>query len=396
MAHRYRVYPSRNQAQLCRRHCRDTRFVKNLALEQFSLYDRRWGPTPGPAERMRQLADARKETWLGQGSSAVQQQALRDFDRALANWREGRARRPTWWKRGIHESFTVRDARVRRLDRRWASVLVPKTGWVRFRLSRPLPLPLEYGMARVTLDRAGRWHVSFTAPQPTMLRSVSERKVGIDLGVVATVTTSDGEGLHVSALTPGESQRLRRLERRNARQRQGSNRRDRTKRSIARLHARQGDRRKDFVEKVSTRLVRENDLIALEDLKVKSMVRSARGTVEQPGVNVRQKAGLNRSIHEQGWAMLRQRIEDKAATCGVHVVAVPPAYTSQTCNACRHIEPENRESQAIFRCRACGHEANADINAANNILAAGLAVTARGGTARRDGPREARTLAVAA
>jgi len=141
--------------------------------------------------------------------------------------------------------------------------------------------------------------------------------------------------------------------------------------------------------------VREFDLIAVEDLAVKSMVRSAKGTIATPGVNVAAKRGLNRAISAQGWSMLCRRLEDKAGTCSVTVVAVDPRFTSQRCAVYGHTCPENRESQAVFRCRACGHEANADVNAATNILAAGLAVTARGGTSQRGGPDEARTQPVA-
>lgn len=160
-------------------------------------------------------------------------------------------------------------------------------------------------------------------------------------------------------------------------------------------HVREADQRKDFVEKTSTWLVRSYDLVAVEDLDVKSMLRSARGTVEQPGTNVAQKRGLNRSIHAQGWSRFRRRLEDKAATCGVQVVAVDPANTSQRCSACGHTAAENRKSQAVFVCQACGHADNADVNAANNILAVGLAVTARGGTSQQR-PGEARTTERAA
>ena len=274
-----------------------------------------------------------------------------------------------------------------RLNRRWATIFVPKCGPVRFRLSRPLPG--EYGMARVTKDRSGRWHVSFVAPQPTLEHEPTDLAVGVDVGVAATLTTSSGEQSHVRGLRPGEAQRLRRLQRQLARQKKGS------KRSVARLKAREADRRKDFVEKASTSLVRRFDLVCIEDLAVKNMVRSARGSIETPGVNVAQKRGLNRSIHAQGWSMFRRRLEDKATTCGVVVVSVNPKYTSQRCAACGHTGEENRKSQADFSCRACGHEDNADINAAKNILAAGLAVTARGGTSHQ-GPGEARTTRRAA
>ena len=128
-------------------------------------------------------------------------------------------------------------------------------------------------------------------------------------------------------------------------------------------------------EKRSTEIARRYDLIRIEDLKVASMTRSARGTVENPGHNVRQKAGLNRAILASGWSLFAKRLEDKAAG---RVEKISPAYTSQTCSQCRIVDREARESQAVFRCRSCGYYGNADVNAARNI-AAGHAVTARGG-----------------
>jgi IS605 OrfB family transposase len=323
----------------------------------------------------------------------VQQQALRDFDRAMRNWWAGTHRRPRWRKAGVDEGFCVRDVNVERLNRRWATLEVPKVGPVRFRLSRPLPA--AYGTARVTMDRARRWHVSFTAPQPALRRASTGWQVGVDMGVAASVTLSTGEHFHAPGLRPGEAQRLRRLQRKLARWQEGSGRRERTRTAIARLKATEADRRRDFVEQATTGLVRRFDLIAVEDLAVKHMVRSAR-TIEAPGVNVAAKRGLNRAIHAQGWGMFRRRLQDKAATCDVAVVAVNPAHTSQRCAVCGHTAPDNRENQAVFRCRACGHQANADVNAAVNILAAGLAVTACGGTPRRQGPDETRTRPVAA
>lgn len=394
MANRYRLYPEVGQVAMLVKHCSDARSVWNTALEQANWW-RPWrASSPGSAERFRQLAEARRcIDWLAEGSSSVQQQALRDFDQALKNWWAGTHRRPRWRRRGLDEGFCVRDVAVVRLSRKWATLAVPKCGRVRFRLSRPLPA--DYGMARVTMDRAGRWHVSFTAPQPTLKRKPTDRVVGVDAGVAATVTTSAGDQLHAPGLSAGQEQRLRRLQRRLARQKKGSNRRQATKAAIGRLKAREGDLRKDFVEKTSTSLVRFYDLVAVEGLDVKNMVRSARGTIEHPGTNVAQKRGLNRSIHAQGWSMLRRRIEDKAATCNVQVVAVEPAHTSQRCSACGHTAPENRKNQALFCCQACRHTANADVNAANNILAAGLAVAARGGTSHK-GPGEARTTRRAA
>lgn len=390
MSIRERIYPDEAASPGFVRHCADARYVWNLGLEQRSFW-RRGMSSVSVYDQKRSLTEARKGTWLGEGSSVVQQQALFDLERAFKNWWQnpGHFSRPTWRKAGVHEGFAIRDLSVRRINRRWGEVLVPKCGWVRFRVTRQWADICAATSARVTLDRAGRWHVSFTAPPPAMERQPTGATVGLDMGVAATVTTSDGEHLKMPVLlTPGETQRKRRLQRKLARQERGSKRRARTKHQIARLSAREADRRKDWIEKTTTDLVRDYDVISIEDLKVKNMVHSARGTVASPGKNVAQKAGLNRSISSQAWGLFRRRLTDKAthATVPVTVVAVPPAYTSQRCSACGHTTQENRESQAVFRCRSCGHADNADVNAAINILAAGLAVAGRGGTPGVAGP----------
>ena len=144
---------------------------------------------------------------------------------------------------------------------------------------------------------------------------------------------------------------------------------------LAKIRARDADRRKDWAEKASTTIARSYDVIRIEDLKIASMTRSAAGTLDYPVVNVAAKAGLNRSVLAQGWGLFARRLDDKAAG---RVQKIPPAYTSQTCSRCKRRDPEARESQAVFRCRACGYCGNADVNAARNI-AAGHAVKARGG-----------------
>lgn len=389
---RYRLYPARDQAAGLLRHCADARFVWNLGLEQRLMWRSGRPRTPGYMAQARQLTEARAaSSWLAAGSVTVQQQALRDLDQAWEWFFAGTNRRPSWRRCGVHEGFRIVDRqaqRVEQINRRWSRVWVPKVGWVKFRRSRPVPKAKSY---RVTRDRAGRWHVSFTAPQPPVERISSGRAVGLDRGISVSVTTSDGDML--SGPTPTATERARRtqLQRRLARQVKGSNRRGCTKQKLARLSTRQADRRKDWVEKTSTELMRQYDLIVLEDLKVRNMMRSARGTIDAPGPNVRAKAGLNRSIGEAGWSMLARRITDKAEASGVTVVKVNPRYTSQRCAACSHTGPENRESQAVFECRACGHQAHADVNAAINILAAGQAVSVRGGPAVGS-PCEARTV----
>jgi putative transposase len=306
---RFRLQSTPAQEAVLLGHCSQARSVWNLAVEQH----RHWRPgragAPGYVEQSRQLTEARKTFgWLAAGSQTVQQQALRDFAQATANFFAGTHRPPTWRKAGVHESFRIVGQRgrqwdVRRLSRKVGEIWVPKVGWVRFRWSRHVP------------DEAKSFRVK-----------------------------------------------------------RGSNRRNRVKTAIGRIKARDTDRRRDWVEQTSTRLARRFDVIRVEDLKIKNMVRSARGTIAAPGRNVRAKAGLNRSIHAAGWGQLVTRLEHKAPG---RVERVDPAYTSQICHACGHRAAESRESQAAFRCRACGHVDHADVNAAKNI-AVGRTVTARG------------------
>jgi transposase len=277
---------------------------------------------------------------------------------------------------------------ARRVSRHVGAVWVPKAGWVRFRWSRTVPEGAK--SYRVSMDRAGRWHVAFAAiPEPVPAPGTGE-VVGIDRGVAVSAALSTGELLHVPGLTAREQRRRRRLERKLARGKRGSNRRARVRLASARLRARETDRRKDWAEKVSTDLARRFDLIRVEDLRISTMTRSARGTWENPGRNIRQKAGLNRGILRSGWGLLVRRLQDKAPG---RVEKVKPHFTSQRCSACGHVDANSRESQARFACTACGYACNADVNAARNI-AAGHAVTARGGI-RDAGPanREPQLLA---
>jgi len=262
---------------------------------------------------------------------------------------------------------------VRRLNRKHAEVRIPKVGWVRFRLSRPLPEGVR--SFRATRDRAGRWHVAFAViPEPVPAPGTGE-VVGIDRGVKVTAALSTGEMLTVPGPVGREATRLLRLERKLARAKRGSNRRGEVRAAIARMKARDSDRRRDWVEKTTTDIARRFDVIRVEDLKIRNMMRSAKGTRDKPGKNVAAKAGLNRGIQRSGWGKLARRLEDKAPE---RVEKIPPAYTSQRCSACGHVDWKSRESQADFRCTACGYACNADVNAARNI-AAGHAVNARGG-----------------
>jgi putative transposase len=366
---------------MLRDHCAQARYLWNLAVEQHSHWRPGRSSAPGYREQCRQLTAARAEhDWLAKGSQTVQQQALRDFAQAMAAFFDhvNPARRPTWRKAGRHEGFRIvgrgqQQWDVRRLSRHVGEVRVPKIGWVRFRWSRAVPPGVK--SYRVTCDRAGRWHVAFAAIPAVIEGPGTGVVVGVDRGVAVSAALSTGELLRAPRFTARERQRMRRLERKLARAQRGSNRRKQVRLALARLHVRMADRRKDWAEKVSTDIARRFDIIRVEDLQTRNMTRSARGTPDNPGRNVRAKAALNRGIMMSGWGVLVRRLEAKAPG---RVEKVKPHYTSQRCSACGQVDGKSRESQAVFRCISCGYVANADVNAARNI-AAGHAVTARGG-----------------
>jgi transposase len=377
---RYRLTPAPAQEAVLRDHCGHARYIWNLAVEQHSHWHPGRTSAPGYLEQCRQLTAARAgHPWLAAGSQTVQQQALRDFTRAMAAFFDPAhpAGRPSWRKAGRDEGFRIvgrgRQWDVRRVSRHVGEIWVPKAGWVRFRWSRTVPPDAK--SYRVTLDRAGRWHVAFAVIPAPVPAPGNGQTVGIDRGVAVSAALSTGQLLHAPALTARERARLRRLQRKLARATRGSNGRGRVRHAIARLKARETDRRKDWAERVSTGIARRFDLIRVEDLQITNMTRSATGTRENPGRGVRQKAGLNRGILASGWGLLVRRLQDKAPG---RVEKISPAFTSQRCSACGRVDRDSRESQAVFRCTACGFAGNADVNAATNI-AAGHAVTARGG-----------------
>ena len=392
---RFRLDPTPAQDVLLSTHCGQARFLWNLCLEQWRL----WQPgkrAPGYAELNRQLTELRAaEPWLASGSVTAQQQVLRDLDQAKRNFFGGTHRRPTWRKKDRDEGFrtvAVLPEHVRRLNRRWSAVFVPKVGWVRFRCTRVVPDSVK--SYRVTWDASGRWHIAFAHIPAAIAGPGTGEVVGLDRGVAVSVMSSEGEAFHAPSLRPKQAERLLRLRRRLAVAQRGSNRRGRLKRAIARLRARETDQRKDWVEQTTTDLARRYDVVKVEDLDVRAMTRSAKGTKERPGRRVRQKAGLNRAILAQGWGLFLARLEHKARG---RVRRVDPKQTSQRCGACGHVATENRESQAAFRCVACGFACNADLNAARNI-AVGQTVTARGalGKSSRAVNREPQCLAFVA
>lgn len=363
-------YALRLKAQreaLLRRWVGCRRFVFNEALAHQRAKMAAGRKRPGYAALCARLPALKAQhPWLCEPPAQALQQALKDLCSAWGRKYTSRFGAPRFKKRG--EGETLRLPQDCKYDASRGTLVLPKLGAVRLRHSRPALGELK----NVTLRyERGRWFASLqTERELEVLAPAATSAVGLDFGAATTIMPSNDAlaPIRLPQRISRYERRMKRLQQAVSRKKQGSANR---KKAVARLgviHARIASMRRDFLHQRTTELVRNHALIAIEDLTVKSMTASAAGTVEAPGKNVRAKSGLNRSILRNGWSMARSMLEYKAAWSGVMLVAVPPAYTSQTCSACGHTAAENRKTQAVFECVACGHTENADRNAAKNIL----------------------------
>ena len=384
---RQRLYPTEEQIPVLQKHCDDERFLYNLSVEQYAFASKyrpyRLGKRqswPSRSERGKQLTELRNELdWLKDGSRTIQNCALHLINQSYGNWFENphHFRRPTFRSKYDKQGFGLADVNasydIRKENRKWASVRIPKLkSHIKFRLTKPWTDIADTRSCRITLDKAGRWWISFPGKQPVVERFSTGAVVGVDRGIANTLATSDGLLSHIPDFTSKEKERFLRLERKLARQKKGSNRHQATKLKLNVLRQTKSQRKTDWIEKTSTSLVKDYDIIVFEKLFTRNMSKSARGTVEKPGKNVAQKKGLNRSIQSQRWGELLRRTKQKSETCFVQVIEVPAHNTSITCNVCNHRNKGSRESQASFLCVNCGHIQHADVNASINILNRGL------------------------
>ncbi|MFI7454614.1 RNA-guided endonuclease InsQ/TnpB family protein [Nonomuraea sp. NPDC049714] len=228
----------------------------------------------------------------------------------------------------------------------------------------------------ISVKREGsRWYVVLSCAEvPAGPLPATGAVAGIDLGVASLVTTSDGGQVANPRHLAATADRLAAGQRDLARKKRGSKRRRKAVARVAALHAKVRRQRLDGAHKAALALVRAYDVIAYEDLRITNMTRSASGTLQAPGRNVAAKSGLNRSILDASWGVFLTILSHKAESAGRELIAVNPAHTSCTCARCGHCAKDNRLTQAEFRCVSCGHTAHADVNAAINILRAGLAL----------------------
>lgn len=391
-AFRYALRPTGAQVRQMRRFAGSCRYVYNRALAEQQARHSAGQKQLGYGGLCKELTAWRSDAdtaWLADAPIHPLQQALKDMERAYTNFFAGRAAFPAFKKKDrSRAAFRYPDPKQIKLDGANGRIFLPKLGWLRYRSSQPV---LGAVRSATVSERAGRWYVSILTardvPEPV---HASTSAVGIDVGVANFAVLSDG-----TVVAPLNSFRrhervLARAQRRLARKETGSRNRAAARRRVARLHARIADARNDFLHKLSDAISKNHAVVCVEELNVRGMSASARGSVDAPGRRVRQKAGLNRAILDQGWGEFRRQLAYKCAWRGGRLVPVPPANTSRTCPAvdggCGYVAAENRRSQADFRCTRCDYANHADLVGALNIYAAGHAVSACGGAAQSGAP----------
>jgi len=372
-AYRYRFYPTPEQADLLNRTFGCVRYVYNRALAERS---RAWTQekkrvTFAQTCRMLTQWKAEPETaWLYEVSNVALQQALQHLQSAFVNFWGKRAKYPQFKsKRTSRASATFTTAGFRYRDGKlW---LAKTDAPLDVRWSRPLPEGAEPSTVTVSRDAAGRWFVSVLVEETVEPHPQTDAAVGIDAGITSLLTLSTGEKIANPRHERRDRQRLAKAQRNLARKQKGSANREKARRKAARVHARIADRRADFLHKVTTRLVRENQALAIEDLSVRNMVRNR---------------SLGRAISDASWSEFRRMLEYKADWHGRTVIAVDRFYpSSKTCSACGAIAAKMPLSVREWQCASCGTVHDRDVNAAKVLLAAGLAVAACG-----DGVRPSR------
>jgi len=371
-AYRYRLYPTAHQADLLNRTLGCVRYVYNRALAERS---RAWTQQQRRvtfAETCRMLTawKADPETaWLYEVSNVALQQGLQHLQQAFVNFWARRAKHPSFKsKRKSRASATFTRSGFRYRDGQvW---LAKMTEPLDIRWSRPLPSGTEPSTVTVSRDAAGRWHISILCEDIVRDGPATGATVGIDAGITSLVTLSTGEKIANPKHERRDRARLTLAQRRLSRTAKGSKNRAKARLKVARIHVRIADRRKDFLHKLSTRIIRENQTVIIEDLSVRNMVRNH---------------CLARAISDASWAELRAMLEYKAGWYGRTVVAVDRFYpSSKTCSACGAITDKLPLNIREWAC-PCGAVHDRDVNAAKVLLAAGLAVAACG-----DGVRPAR------
>jgi putative transposase len=376
---KYELQPDGKQKRHMSRISGACRFVFNKALtiqkENYEAGNKFIGYV-AMAKRLTEWRNSSETPWLKEAPCHSLQHALKDLDRAYKNFFAKRTDFPRFKRKGAGSGFRYPDPMQIKLDQANSRIFLPKLGWMRYRKSREIIGELR----NVTVTYSGkRWFVSIqTEREAKPSKRTATTAVGIDVGIARFATLSDGNYVAPLNSFKKHQERLRRYQRRMARKIKFSNNWKKAKVKVQKVHIDIGNARKDFLHKTTTAISKNHALVCVEDLQVRSMSKTAAGTKEQPGKQVRKKSNLNRSILDQGWGMFRSQLEYKLEWSGGILLAVAPENTSRTCPNCKHISEYNRKTQSQFECVSCGYKNNADVVGAMNILERGHRLLACG------------------
>ncbi|WP_094872582.1 RNA-guided endonuclease InsQ/TnpB family protein [Gallibacterium anatis] len=370
-AFKFEIMPNGNQIRRIKQFCGCSRFVFNRALAwQNEQYEQDNSFKFSYTKIANLLPQWKKElVWLKECHSQVLQQSLKDLESAFKNFFQQRADFPKFKKKGLKERF--RFPQGCKLEQQNNRLYLPKIGWVRYRNSRDVIGEIK----NVTVShKCGRFFVSIQTEFEYEILTHKGGEIGIDMGVARFATLSNGEYFEPLNAFKIYKGKLAKLQRQLKNKVKFSQNWQKLKAKIAKLHHKIANCRKDFLHKISTQISKNHAMIYIEDLQVSNMSKSAKGTVEAHGKNVKQKSGLNRSILDQSWFEFRRQLSYKTQWRGGFLVAVPPQNSSRTCPCCGHVAKENRQTQAHFECVECGYTENADVVGALNVLAQGRVI----------------------
>jgi putative transposase len=370
-AYRYRFYPTSEQVNVLARTFGSARFVYNwaLRLRTDAYYERQ--ERISYADTSADLTELKRQpetAWLGEVSSVPAQQALRHLDRAFRNFFEGRAKYPAFHKKRGAQSATYAASAFQWDVEAKTLTLAKMNAPLNIRWSRPLPDGAKPSTITVSRDMAGRYFVSILVEEDLQPLPHVAQDVGIDLGLHDTVVLDTGEKVGNPKFFHRDEQRLAKAQCHLARKQKGSKNREKARVKVARIHARINDRRHDFLHKLSTRIIRENQTVCVESLSVKAMVKNR---------------SLAKAISDVGWGEFVRQLTYKSEWYGRTVVAIDKWYpSSKRCFNCGHVLTSLSLDTRQWTCPECGCVHDRDVNAAKNVRAAGLAVSACGEAVR--------------
>ena len=394
--YRFRLDPTGEQSQTFMQIVGSCRYVWNWFRQQrISVYaatkDIRWDPpemiinkhdevVPAPFEhtvnyfsQANQLKPLKKHLpWLKVVPAQALQQVLVDLEKAFTNFYSGDGFPKPKRKEDTLQSF--RYPQGAQLGVHGKHVFLPNIGWVKFFKSQEIPAEIK--SATISFDQ-DHWYISFCCVRPKVAHTFPKEEISIDVGVKNPLTDEHGKVYTLPVKTRAERRRLRYLQR-QVDKKTGTKNRAKAQKKFRKANRKIIRRINDARHKLTTDLAKNHRQVNIEDLRVKNMTASAKGTVEAPGKNVKQKSGLNRAMLEIGFGEIRRQLEYKCQRYGGRCVAVPPKNTSRECPLCHHTAKANRVTRDLFCCQKCKFTAPADQVGAMNVKqrAGGLPVLA--------------------